>query len=160
MREAGPNQLGYAFALPRLAARLAGWKVHRAELSRWEAYGLGFLVFGISCVAAARVLLPLVRPVAAQALLLCLLPFAIWVAFLLLYYVNALILRALRRLGLYTAVTNNPFQHFVIMTLTTALALGLMRNDAAWLRLLGIFWVLLLGLNLFSLLLLKVLHEA
>ena len=56
-------------------------------------------------------------------LVLLLLPFAVWVAFLLLYYVNSLMAAVLRRLGLYSAMTNNPFQHFVIMSLTTLIAL-------------------------------------
>ena len=46
----------------------------------------GILVFGISCVFVAHALLPIVRPAFAQLLVLLLLPFAIWVAFLLLYY--------------------------------------------------------------------------
>ena len=117
------REIGYAFALPRLIARLGGRRARRAELSRWEAYGMGILVFGISCVFVAHTLLPVVRPAFAQLLVLLLLPFAVWVAFLLLYYVNSLMTALLRRFGLYSAMTNNPFQHFVIMSLTTLLAL-------------------------------------
>ena len=36
-----PRPIGYAFALPRLVARLAGREVRRAEFSRGEAYGAG-----------------------------------------------------------------------------------------------------------------------
>ena len=51
---ASGREIGYAFALPRLIARLGGRHARRAEFSRWEAYGLGILVFGISCVFVAR----------------------------------------------------------------------------------------------------------
>jgi hypothetical protein len=153
------REIGYAFALPRLIARLCGRRVRRAELSRWEAYGLGILVFGISFVYVAHTILPKVRPTFAQFLVLLLLPFAVWVAFLLLYYVNSLMTDLLRRFGLYSAITNNQFQHFVIMSLTTLLALLLVWDESGWMRSLGIFWFGLLSLNLISILLLKFFHE-
>ena len=144
------RELGYAFALPRLIARLGRREVRRAELSRWEAYGLGILVFGISCVFVGRAVLPLVRPGVLPWLFLFFLPFAVWVAFLLLYYCTALVIALFRKLGLYAAVTNNPFQHVVIMSLTTLLATRLLRDESGWLKSLGIFWLALLGLNILS----------
>ena len=80
-------------------------------------------------------------------------------AFLLLYYVNSVMTALLRRFGLYSAMTNNLFQHFVIMSLTTLLALLLVRDESGWMRSLGIFWLGLLLLNLISILLLRFLHE-
>lgn len=154
------REIGYAFALPRLIALLGGRRARRAEFSRWEAYGLGILVFGISCVFVAHTLLSVVRPAFARFLLLPLLPFAIWAAFLLLYYVNSLLTAFLRRIGLYSAETNNPFQHFVIMSLTTLLALLLVWEESAWMKSLGLLWLGLLFLNLISILLLRFLHES
>ena len=154
------REIGYAFALPRLIARLGGRHVRRAEFSRWEAYGLGILVFAISCIFVAHTLLPVVRPAFAQLLVLLLLPFAVWAAFLLLHYVNSLWIALLRRFGLYSARTNNLFQHFVIMSLATLLALLLVRDESGWMRLLGLFWLGLLFFNLISILLLRFLHES
>jgi len=159
MKENG-HELGYAFALPRLIAWLAGRRARRAEFSRWEAYGLGILVFGISCVFAARTILPVVRPGLLRGLSLLLLPFAIWIAYLLLYFFNAQIVFLLRRLRLYSAPTNNPFQHIVIMSVTTLLAILLLQDECAWLKSLGVFWLALLALNLLSIFILKLLHEA
>ena len=155
----GGRDIGYAFALPRLIARLGGRHARRAELSRWEAYGLGILVFGISCVFVARGLLPVVRPSALRWLVLFLIPFGNWLAFLILYYLNALAIVGLRRLGLYSAITNNAFQHFVIMSLTTLFALLFVRTETGWMRSLGILWLGLLSLNLISILILQLLHE-
>ncbi len=160
MNDPAPNQIGYAFALPRLAALLAGRKVRRAEFSRWEAYGLGILVFGVSCVFVARELLPFVRPVLLRGLVLFLIPFAIWVAFLILYYLNSLAIAVLRRLGLYSAPTNNPFQHFVIMAITSGIALSFLRDECVGVKSLGVFWLGLLGLNILSILIEKRLHES
>lgn len=160
MSDSGRREIGFAFALPRLVARVGGRRnVRRAELSRVEAYGVGLLVFGIACVCAARSLLPFVRPMALQLLFVLLLPFAVWIAFLLLYFVNWLIVAFLRRLDLYSGRTNNSFQHFVIISLITFLALRLAQDESGWMKSLGVFWLALVGLNLLALLVLKVRHE-
>jgi hypothetical protein len=153
------SDLGYAFALPRFLARLAGRPVRQAEFSRWEAYGLGILVFGISCVFVARLILPLVRPGIWQALFLFLLPPAMWMAYLLLYFINAQVVALLRRRGFYSAPTNNPFQHFVIMSLTTWLALLFLRDGCDWVKSLGVLWLGLLFCNLLATVILKLRHE-
>jgi hypothetical protein len=150
---------GYAFALPRVVARLAGHKVRRAEFSGAEAYGVGILVFGISCVWAGRALLSLVRPAPLRIIFLVLLPVGIWAAFLILYYLVSLLIALCRRLGLYSAVTNNPFQHVVIMSLTTLFALLLLRDQCVGVRSLGILWLGLLGFNLLALFCLNVMGE-
>lgn len=160
MNHPATAQIGYAFALPRLVSRLAGRKARRAEFSPGEAYGIGVLVFGMSCVFAARLLFPFVRPGVLQALFLCFLPFAIWVAFLILYYLNFLAVGGLRRLGLYSAITNNPFQHLVIMSLTTLIALYFLRDECDWVKSLGVFWLALLALNLLSIFVEKLRHES
>ena len=159
MSDRGRSELGYAFALPRLVARLAGRSVRRAEFSGVEAYGLSILVFGISCVWVGRMFLALVRPFGLRLFLLFLLPFALWAGFLLLFYLVSLLIALSRRLGLYSAVTNNPFQHVVIMSLTTLLAFLLLDDECDWVRSLGIFWLGLLGLNLLAIVWLKLLKE-
>ena len=160
MNEPATTQIGYAFALPRLVARIAGRKVRRAEFSAGEAYGLGILVFGMSCVLVARLLFPFVRPVVLQGFFLCLLPFAVWVAFLLLYYLNFLVISVLRRLGFYSAITNNPFQHTVIMSLITGIACSFLRDECDWVKSLGVFWLGLLSFNLLAILVEKLRHES
>jgi len=148
----------YAFALPRLAARLAGRKVRRARLSRWEADGTGILVFGLSCVFAGRAVPLLVRP-GWQLLTWLALPFVMWVAWLLLFYVDSLIVALFRKMGLCRTVTNHAFQHVVIISLISLLAALLVRDESGWMRLLGAFWIALVALNLLSLVALKILDE-
>ena len=159
MNDAPARTLGYAFALPRLVARLAGRRMRRAEFSGGEAYGLGIVVFGISCVFVARAISPFVRLVVWQLVFLFLLPFAMWIAWLLLYYVNALFIALCRRLGLYSAVMNIPFQHAIIMSLITLLAARLTYEETGWMQSLGIFWLGLVALNLFSIACLTILDE-
>jgi len=85
-------------------------------------------------------------------LFLVLLPFAIWLAYLVLYYLNYLAVAALRRLRLYSARSNNPFQHVIIMSLTTLIALHFLGDECAWMKSLGVFWLALVGLNFLSIL--------
>jgi hypothetical protein len=159
MKAAATRPLGYAFALSRLVARATGRKTRRAEFSGAEAYGLGLLVFVISYVFVARELLMFVRPLAFYLALLFVLPFAIWIAFLLLYYLISLLAGLLRRLGSYSAVTNNPFQHVVIMSLISLIALQFVFEKPVWIKSLGIFWLGLLFLNFLSILTEKFLDE-
>ena len=123
------RESGYWFALPRLCARLAGQKVRRAEWSRWEAYGLGGLVFGIGCVFLGRALCTVVRPWPGRALCLLLTPIAIWLACLLVYFVNWLLAKLLRRLGLDSRRTNKPLQSLCSIALRTLLAALLCRDE-------------------------------
>jgi hypothetical protein len=154
------SEVGYWFALPRLLARAAGRKVRRAEWSSWEAYGLGWLVFGIGCVFLAHALFVVVRPMPLRLVILLITPVAIWIACLLFYFVNWLLARLLRRLGLYSARTNNSLQSFMLISLITLLAALLAREENGWLRSLGVFWLALVGLNFLAIALLKMSGKA
>lgn len=149
---------GSRLALPRLLARLAGREMRRGEWTAGEAYGFGAFVFAFACVGVGRALWPIVRRGWWEILFLVALPFAVCLAFLLLYYLNSLGARLLRRLGFYSAKTNNPLQHAVIMSLLTLLAAWFL-DAPGWLRALGILWFVLLGLNLLALAVLKCWHE-
>ena len=155
----GDTQRGYVFALPRVIAKLFGARPRRAEWSAAEAYAVGALVFGIIYVFSARKLLLFVRPWPVRLVVLFLLPFAVWVAFLLLYYVISLVIRPLRQLSLYQARTNDQFQHLVIMLLTSAIALHFFRDPIGWISALGVTWFLLLGTNIFCIFFERILDE-
>jgi hypothetical protein len=146
---------GYLFALPRLLARLCGHEVRRAEWSRGEIYSFGVFVFCFACVVAARSLWPFVRPISLRTLFFLLLPLVVWIAFLLLYFLNWLLAEMLRPPRLYSATTNNPLQHFVIISLFSFLALLLLRDSNVVMKSLGAFWLGLVGLNLLAFVLLK-----
>jgi hypothetical protein len=152
--------LGFAFALSRLAVRLSGREVCQAEWSGLEAYGLCLLVFGIGCVSAARAIHPFVRPVALEILILVMLPVLLWLACLIVHYLIAQAIRPLRRLGLYSAPTNDPIQHLFFVLLTTFFSFMLFRSGTIWLQLLGGFWLALLGLNLLAIVIEKLVDRA
>lgn len=153
------GERGYFFALPRLLARVFGCKARCAEFSGAEAHGVGMLVFTMVCVLLGRALWTFVRPGWLQLLFVIVLPLGAWIALLVFYFVNSLFARLLRRLGLYSAPTNNPLQHVVIIAVLTLCAARLIGDASVWLRSLGIFWCALVGLELFALLVLKIRHE-
>jgi hypothetical protein len=142
--------LGFAFACSRLVARLGGREVRRAKWSGLEAYSVCLLVFGISWVYAARAIPLVVRPFALQIVIFVTLPVLLWLIHLLLYYLISLGIRLLRRLGLYSAPTNDPIQHLFFILLTTFLSLSLLQSEAIWLESLGGLWLALIALNLLS----------
>jgi hypothetical protein len=148
MKEDDPDQPGYVFALPRVVVGLIWKKPPRGEGSRAEAYGLGLIVYGMALVFCARQLLMFVRETPVRVVLLVILPFAVWIGFLLLYYLVSLVIAFLRSLRLY-AGSNERFQHYVIMLLTTLIALHFLRDPLGWISGSGTFWLLLLGLNIF-----------
>jgi len=126
------SPLGFAFALTRLSARLSGRQVRRAEWSGLETNAVGLFVFGISLACAARVIPLFVRPIALQVVICTMLPVLLWIVYLLLYYLISLGIRICRRLGLYSAATNNPIQHLFFVLLTTLLSLSLVRSGTVW----------------------------
>jgi len=152
--------LGFAFALPRLVARLGGREVLRAEWSGLEAYGVGLLVFGISYLCAAGLVPLFVRPMVFQVVTYAILPVILWLVLLLLYYLISLASRTFRQLGVYSASTNDPAQHLFFVVLTTFCSWFLVRSNAIWLQSLGCLWLALLGLNLVAIAIEKLLDRA
>jgi hypothetical protein len=153
------NERGFWFALPRLLARLTGRKVRRAQWSAVEAYGLGWLVFLFPCVFFWREQLAVVRPIFWQIVLFVLIPLAVWIGWLLLYFFVWLLAGLLRQLGLFSRLTNNPLQSFFIILIVSVLALLFLRDEQFWLRSLGMFWLGLVALNFCAEVILRCSHE-
>lgn len=153
------NELGYWFALPRLLARMARKNVRRAQWSAGEAYGLGWLVFLFPCIFLWREQLTVVRSIAWQIVVFVLIPFAVWIGWLLVYFFVWLLANLLRRLGLFSGRTKNPLQSFFIILIVSLLALLFLRDEQFWFRSLGIFWLGLVALNFCAEIILRFSHE-
>jgi hypothetical protein len=158
MKKDESSQRGYVFALPRVIVGLVGKKPRRAEWSRAEAYGVGLLVYAIGCVFFGRETLIFVRPTFARLPVLLIVPVAVWAFLLLLYYLVSLVIRLLRNLHLYSG-RNDRFQHYVIMLLTSLIALHFLRQPLGWMGALGTVWLFLLGANIFCIFFERLLDE-
>jgi hypothetical protein len=153
-----PNELsGCYFALPRLFEKLRGGRGRRSEKNWVEAYCTGIAVYLISYLFVANLLLPKLHGLQAAIVLPTLL-FAVWIAWLIILYLNSLIAKACTIFGLCTDLPRNRIQSVLIGILTTMFAAHLLTAGAG-LRWIGALWIMAVALNLASALLLALFHD-
>lgn len=146
----------FYFALPRLLARMRGASAERSEQNGLEAAFAGALVHTILFLFAAHLLL---NNRAAWQVMLLIVPVALAVlaAWSVLIYLNALIIRAIRAVGLFRDRADRHLQSVLIGIATTFAALHLI-NAGIWMRVLGSLWIVAVTLNLTAALVLGFLH--
>lgn len=152
------SDLEFYFALPRLLARVCGKPVVRGERNSAEAHGVGILIFLVSYLLAARRFGPS-GPIWKTALLLVILLFATWIFWLLVLYFNALIIAALRALGLGRELPDARMQSVLIGLLTTVFAWRLLGGGGVFF-LTGAVWISCVVFNLVAALIESILPVA
>jgi hypothetical protein len=151
-----PKTSGY-FSLFRLLARMRGGSSERSENNWIEAHTFGWIIYLISFAFAAQWLSfetawwKLIVDLIALA-------FAIWIAWLIILYINLLLIGLLRLCGFCRGVSNRRMQSVLIMALTTTLALQLACTDS-WIRIIGEAWLLGVAANFFSFLVLSLIDN-
>lgn len=145
MRTAETRPAQYYFALPRLVASLRSQHAPRSENNWIEANIVGMGVMLVSYLAIAR---PLLRGAALATQLTLLLPLvlAMWPFWLLVLYLNALLIKLLRITGFLTDVSNARAQSILTALITTALAWQLLAGPPA-MRAVGATWLVSVCLN-------------
>jgi hypothetical protein len=139
-------QPGCYFSLPRLFWKWSGRSARRSEANAAEANLVGLATFGISYLSLASFLSDDLAWW-TQLILFVLLGFATFLFWLVALYVNALIIKLLRRLGLMRAVSDSRAQVVLVALLTTIFALYLIQGDS-WVRVIGAIWIFAVVLNL------------
>jgi hypothetical protein len=153
-----PNESqGNYFALPRFIEKLRGRSGVRSEGNWLEAYLAGSVVYLISYLFAANLLLTHLSLVQA-AIALPLLLFGIWIFWLIVLYAHSLIVKACWACGLCTDLSRNRMQSVLMGILTTAFAAQLI-TTGSWLRWIGAVWMIAVALNLTAALLLVLLYD-
>jgi hypothetical protein len=84
--------------------------------------------------------------------------FAIWIFWLIVLYVNSLIVKACWICGLCTDLPRNRIQSVLMGILTTAFAAQLIAAGS-WMRWVGASWIIAVALNLTAALLLALFHD-
>jgi hypothetical protein len=137
----------FYFSLPRLLARWSGGSDERTEMNWWEANAVGVAVHGIAYLFAAQLLLSGLAVWQQVALLL---PVAIlvWICWLIVLYLNTLIVKLLRICGLLRHLPDNRAQSILIGFMITVCAGQLMTSSAPALFLVGGIWIAAVSLNL------------
>lgn len=158
MENVQPNESrGNYFALPRFIRKLRGGNAARSEGNWLEAYVLGAVVYLISYLFVANLLLPRLNWW-QTAIALPLLVFALWISWLIVLYLNSLIAKVCEKIGLCADLPRRRVQSVLMGILTTMFAAQLL-TAGPWLRAIGALWIAALGLNLAAALLLALFHD-
>ena len=132
---------------------MRGGSSERSEDNWIEAHGVGWIIYLVSFAFGAHLLWS--QTVGGKFIVdLIALTFAIWLAWLIILYLNLLLIRLLRLCGVCREISNRAVQSVLILALTTAFALQLARSDSL-LRLVGMGWLLVVAANFFSFLVLS-----
>ena len=146
MNESHRLPVRFYFALPRLLAMLRGGDPRRAEQNGTEAWVAGIATYVISYLFFAG-FVPDRLGWGLRGLTLAVLAFLVWLFWLLALYVNSLILKLLRGLGLFHTIPARRGQSILIATTVTAMALGLLQAGPLVGELAAI-WLIAVAMNL------------
>ena len=142
----------FYFSLPRLLAKFRGGDATRAEKNASEAWAASLAVYAISYLYFAD-FVPDTLSWWLHALIFVALAFLVWLFWLLVLYLNSLILKLTRSLGLFRALPIRRGQSILIATATTAMAVALaLRNS--FVSEVGAIWLIATALNLVAALIL------
>lgn len=149
MRSTDPDAAQFYFALPRLVASLRGRNSARTEKNWLEANVAGAAVMLLSYLAISRLLLPPL-PLPAQIAVLPLTVLATWIFWLLVFYINAQIIKMLRSVKLLRDLSNARLQSVIAGIIATAFAWWLTSSAPGIFKALGIAWITATCLNLMA----------
>jgi hypothetical protein len=158
MKNVPPNESpGNYFALPRFIRKLRGGNAARSERNWLEAYVPGAVVYLISYLFTANLLLPKLNwwQIAVS---LPLLLFGLWIAWLIVLYINSLIAKGCEIIGLCADLPRRRVQSVLMGILTTMFAAQLLTANP-WLRAIGALWIVGVALNLAAALMLALFHD-
>lgn len=137
----------FYFSLLRFIAMLRGGDTKRAESNAGEAWLVGLTMYLIHYLFFATQFVPSGVTPWLAALLLILLAFWVWLFWLLLLYINSVIIKLLRRCGLPGTIPTRRAQSVLWGICTTAMTCALL-TSSAWPRELGIIWLVAVAMNL------------
>ncbi len=125
------DQPQYYFALPRLVASQLGWNAARTESNWLEANIVGGFEHLIWYAFAAHTLLPVCRR-GNKSRCSFRLAFCVWICWLLVIYLNSVLIRLLRVCGLLRDLSNARAQSVLLGIVTTGFAFYLARTRPGW----------------------------
>jgi hypothetical protein len=141
------DQRQFYFSLFRIITMIRGGDASRAESNGFEAWLVGLLIYFIHYTFFATLFIPPNLGSWPTALLLVALTFWIWLFWLLLLYINSLIVTALHRCGFFRTIPSRRVQSVLWGILTTAIACWLLDYSPS-VRELGAFWLVAVAMNL------------
>ena len=158
MNTVDPGQPRFYFALPRLIATMRGAEGRRAENNGAEASLGSLAIYVINYLFFAQFVPPHL-PILPATLLLAGLVFLVWFFWLLALFVNSLIIKLLRRLGLFRKIPTRHAQSILLGTWTTAMAFDLL-DPGTWIGEAASIWLVAVAMNLAAAAILAFRHGA
>jgi hypothetical protein len=143
----------FYFSLFRAIAMFRGGDVRRAESNGFEAALVGFMMYAIHYAFFAALLIPSHLEPWLTMLLLVALAFWVWLFWLLLLYLNSVIIKLLRICGLSRTLPIRRAQSILWGISTTAMACVLLQRNPA-VREVGAIWLVAVAMNLVAALIL------
>jgi hypothetical protein len=139
----------FYFSLFRVMVLLRGGDARRAESNEFEAWLVGLMIYAIHYLFFATLFVrPSLEPWLRVPLLVALV-FWIWLFWLLLLYINSVIIKALHACGLFRTIPSRRLQSILWGILTTAMACALLQGSPA-LREVGAIWLVAVVMNLIA----------
>lgn len=157
MNELGKPRPHFYFSLLRLMALLRGGDATRAENNGLEAWFGGLAINLISYLFFAQ-FIPGDLQLWQRALLLVLLAFFVWLFWLVVLYINSLIIKFVRLCGLFQSIPIRRMQSVLLGISATAMAGGLLQTDS-WSREIASIWLVMVAMNLSAAAILFFIHE-
>jgi hypothetical protein len=158
MNTLDPGQPQFYFALPRLIATMRGANAARAENNGTEAWVGNVALYLINYLFFAQFVsshLPLWQ----RAGLLAGLVFVVWFFWLVLLYLDSLIIKLLRLAGIFCSIPTRRAQSILLGTWATAMAFNLL-NRGSWIGEVASIWLVAVAMNLAAAAILAFRHGA
>ena len=143
----------FYFSLFRAIALLRGGDTRRAESNAFEGWLVGLMIYSIHYLFFATLFVSSHLEPWLTALLLVALTFWIWLFWLLLLYLNSVIIKFLSICGFFRTLPIRRAQSILWGTSTTAMACVLLKSNPA-LREVGAIWLVAVAMNLVAALIL------
>lgn len=136
----------FYFALPRLIATLRGADVRRTENNGTEATVGSIAIYLINYLFFAQ-FVPAPLPLGQAALWLAGIVFLTWFFWLLVLYLNSLIIKLLHAVGIFRSIPIRRAQSILLCTWTTAMAFDLL-DRGSWIGEAASIWLVAVAMNL------------
>lgn len=136
------NQPRFYFALPRLLAKLRGGDATRAEQNSVEALSAHLAIYLISYLYFAG-FIPAFAVWPVRLLIFLALAFFVWLFWLIVLYLNSLVLKVIR----FRSLPTRRGQSVLIATVTTAMAVVLLQRGPVSAEI-GAIWLTATAMNL------------
>jgi hypothetical protein len=141
-----PGQPHFYFALPRLIATMRGANGRRAEKNGTEAWVGNMAIYLINYLFFAQFIPPHL-PLWQRAFLLVGVLFWVWLFWLLLLYLNSLVIEVLRQVGVFRTIPIRRAQSILLGTSATAMAFDLI-DRGSWIGEVASIWLVAVAMNL------------